>query len=864
MSSVKNSASFNLDDEETKSQGSNQSSLSFNEDEFDTMKIEKNDCIKETDIEITEENVLDSIKNEINKIILDIQRFSKIKFQLFTLGFMSLSALTFTIKSSNLFYDKNLTLSQLLCSDKDIKVINALKIIIQLISKGNDATSYFANVVKNVASKNDEIRKLVYAYLARYASENKDLALLSISSFQKMLMHENQLFRGSALRVLNSISIRMIVPLMSAALIEKSRDLSPYVRKIVCNSLPSLVSMDPGQVDVAVEIIERLLGDKSSMVIGSAFYAFEIVCPDNLQMLHGQFRKICKKLLNVDEWSQVFIILIMKRYIRKFFNNPFIQNNNLPEDDVYGYENFKEDTNVDPDHMMFLVVCKSLLMSLNSSVKIAVIQMYLSCGTQSYIKMAIISLFNMLQFETGDKNVVLYYILKVIKHPFLINHSEIFMEYVKYIFVDDFDNLTLKKLKLDVMYNISNKSNVNLILPELEYYTKGHDVIFSKFAIKCIGKLAFKIDGISDLCLCILENLLSSSSGMDIIIGEAVIVIQNLIKQDPRKHKDTIKLLARMVLTIKCDEAKANILWLIGNNLRCVKKFAPDILRQCVISFMSQADIVKQQIVTLGVKLYLIYPKHTTGLCKYLMELAKYDKSFYLRDRVRTLTVLLKQTQGKDDKRNIFSENVKDILCQVVGFVKKPVIIDDAYENNFEIGTLSCFLNKRVTGYRELPEWSLAPIELGIRDVVDSSEGFNNSTTMSLENLDNVTSLECIEPIVEDKPDSVYAYTSSSVSSNTNDKSEYDTGSYVETESSQSSEDRTPTSLLENKLMTRDLKTPNSMQSIETELHTSFSNALMYDENNKLENKQSTPELLESRLESNTYETCSTSEYEEL
>jgi AP-3 complex subunit beta len=37
--------------------------------------------------------------------------------------------------------------------------------------------------VKNVASKNIEVKKLLYVYLTRYAEEQQDLALLSISIF---------------------------------------------------------------------------------------------------------------------------------------------------------------------------------------------------------------------------------------------------------------------------------------------------------------------------------------------------------------------------------------------------------------------------------------------------------------------------------------------------------------------------------------------------------------------------------------------------------------------------------------------------------------------------------------------------------
>lgn len=38
-----------------------------------------------------------------------------------------------------------------------------------------------------MVSKNIEVKKLVYVYLVRYAEEQQDLALLSISTFQRAL-----------------------------------------------------------------------------------------------------------------------------------------------------------------------------------------------------------------------------------------------------------------------------------------------------------------------------------------------------------------------------------------------------------------------------------------------------------------------------------------------------------------------------------------------------------------------------------------------------------------------------------------------------------------------------------------------------
>jgi hypothetical protein len=56
-----------------------------------------------------------------------------------------------------------------------------------MMAKGRDVSDLFPPVVKNVAAKNLEVKKLVYVYLVRYAEEQQDLALLSISTFQRAL-----------------------------------------------------------------------------------------------------------------------------------------------------------------------------------------------------------------------------------------------------------------------------------------------------------------------------------------------------------------------------------------------------------------------------------------------------------------------------------------------------------------------------------------------------------------------------------------------------------------------------------------------------------------------------------------------------
>ena len=58
------------------------------------------------------------------------------------------------------------------------------------------------------------------------------------------------------------------------------------------------------------------------LVIGSAVYAFEEVCPERTDLIHKHYRKLCQLLVDVDEWGQVIIINMMTRYARSQFPDP--------------------------------------------------------------------------------------------------------------------------------------------------------------------------------------------------------------------------------------------------------------------------------------------------------------------------------------------------------------------------------------------------------------------------------------------------------------------------------------------------------------------------------------------------------------
>jgi AP-3 complex subunit beta len=54
--------------------------------------------------------------------------------------------------------------------------------------------------------------------------------------------------------------------------------MSPYVRKTAAHAIPKLYNLDPEQKEELIGVIEKLLSDRTTLVVGSAVMAFEEVC----------------------------------------------------------------------------------------------------------------------------------------------------------------------------------------------------------------------------------------------------------------------------------------------------------------------------------------------------------------------------------------------------------------------------------------------------------------------------------------------------------------------------------------------------------------------------------------------------------
>nr|CAD2149969.1 unnamed protein product [Meloidogyne enterolobii] len=739
-------------------------------------------------------------------------------------------------------------LKAMLDSNKENVKMDAMRRIINMVARGKDVSDLFPAVVKNVAAKNLELKKLVYVYLVRYAEEQQDLALLSISTFQRGLKDPNQLIRASALRVLSSIRVQMIAPVMMLAIRDSVRDMSPYVRKVAAHAIPKLYALDPELQNQLIECIDFLLGDKRTLVLGSAVYAFEKTCPERLDLLHRHFRLLCRALADIDEWGQIVMIGLLTRYARTQFLAP--PDNNLTTNrqsfsktksfDSDGSEDSqlnktKSPQTLDPDHNLLLVAVRPLLQSRNPAVVMAVSQLLYYIAPFAQLSAVPRALVRLLRGTNEVSYIILVNIASMIcsnnsrwgnekikeenekeeknkKETILSINKTLFSPFLKSFFVRSSDAMQVKKLKLNVLTCLVDESNVQLVIRELQAYMQMTDL--AEEAVEAIGRCALAVpSAASETCLATLVRIISDPNAREEIVCVAVVVLKRLLHSDAPLN--LLKKVSRLMENVKAPLARACILWLIGMHINKVPNIAPDLLRKVAKTFADEADCVKLQALNLAVRIYIIETlkdnKNTkiNLLIDYIFQLARYDRSYDIRDRCRFLRNMLfsncSSTSSAIVEQKIFEDNFsssitkseelnnkeitnnnssieKNILNgekffqkadeEIVKFPLEIFLSDrpaplmqnpfaDRVEH-FQLGTLSHLLNQKCSGYEHLPDFPTVQPDPTIRrdayplpsDSLEAANQLVKTKKLSVE--DEYTSVESGSDEEEDEDEEEY------------------------------------------------------------------------------------------------------------
>ncbi|XP_068622405.1 AP-3 complex subunit beta-2 [Battus philenor] len=608
-------------------------------------------------------------------------------------------------------YKKNEDLKLMLDGSKDSLKLEAMKRIIGMIAKGRDASDLFPAVVKNVVSKNIEVKKLVYVYLVRYAEEQQDLALLSISTFQRALKDPNQLIRASALRVLSSIRVTMIVPIVMLAIRDSASDMSPYVRKTAAHAIPKLYSLDPEQKEELVAIIDKLLSDKAPLVVGSAAMAFSEVCGDRVSLIHRSYRKLCSLLADVDEWGQLALLNVLTVYAKTCFPDP--NEENYSSDDSADKPFYDSDSSgsgngakssspsLDPDLRLLLRAAKPLLQSRNAGVVMAVAQLLYHCGPAQELPPVAKAMIRLLRAPIEIQSVVLNSIAAL-----TVTRRSLFEPFLKSFFVRNSDPTHIKLLKLEILTNLATEASAPVVLREYQTYVTSNDKAFAGATIQAIGRLAVAIHTETETCLNGLLHLLSSKD--EWVVCEAVVVVKRVVGGGASSARAAVSRAAKLLRSDRlAANARAAAVWLVAEH-GAKHPRAAAVLAHMASKFADQDELVKLQLLSLAVKLSITQPD-TVGMCRYVLSLARYDASYDVRDRARLLRRFVDPPSG-----SLLQQYAASIFCPD----KPKPTVESSFKDRqqYTVGSLSQYIGCAANGYWPLPAAPRAPVAGALRE----------------------------------------------------------------------------------------------------------------------------------------------------
>jgi len=598
---------------------------------------------------------------------------------------------------------------------------DAMASLIAMMSKGKDVSGLFPEVVKNVICPDIHVKNLVYLYLIHYAESQQDLALLSINTFQKDLDNPNPRIRAQALRVLSSVRLALIAPIQVIAIQRCVDDASPYVRKTAAHAITKVFDVNQDHVASLVKCIQKLLADESKLVLGSAIAAFNEVCPDRFDLLHPHFRKLCNFLPDLNEWGQVHVIHILTRYARTQFLNPNVTSHastsSVPKQKTSFYSDSESDSEdsesevtveLDADHQLLLRVTAPLLQSHSSAVVIAVAGLYYHCAP----KLSLFKVAKALVRLVRESSSVAYGALSNIA-TISRTHPTIFTAYLADFFVLEDDPTYVVPLKLEILTNLLTDINTKQIMAELNHYVRQENSPkLVTEAIRAIGRSGLRLAACKKACMHTLIRLLSSRH--DYVVAESVVMVKKLMQSGSEDLEPIVNRLSKLLDAMTIPDARASIIWAIGEYCQFIPNRAPEIFRKLVLGFPDESVQIKLQIMNLGVKLMIVQPQNIKlqQVYLYLCNLAKFDTDYDIRDRNRVL-------------RAAFTNNntLPKLSTHTTQLFRTPKPSPDDFQAQTErdiyaIGSLSQLVFVRVNGYIPLPNWCTELPDRAVRDQV--------------------------------------------------------------------------------------------------------------------------------------------------
>lgn len=570
-------------------------------------------------------------------------------------------------------YSRTISASQLhtlLNSRNNREVRDGLKCLMTAVAVGDatlDPQSYFPDVVKTVNSDDLRIRRLVGLYLNRYAQTDPDLALLVVNSLQKLSSDINPEIRAFSLKALSDMGLKSLEPIILHGLKKCVTDPSPVVRSEVAYSILKLYNSAYDEFEEEfITLLKSLMADAEPRVVSSAIVTFKEHFSDNLDWLHGHYRRYCSIIDKLDSNAQLYTIKLLTRYGKRFLPRPILQNASDASAKIELPDNLQDipfdsfTVSYHDDLKLFLDNMKILAFSNNPNVILECFNSYLqlsTIGTLKHTKLpqALLRFVNDSSLDDSTRISLLQSVLY-----FSTIDSTLFEDDYKTFFLYPHDSKMVGTFKLKVLSALITENNGVQILSECKSYVYSeYSVTIKSNALKTVGIIGQIKTEWGDKILKWLLKSLENNSTDKYVLDTMVNVIRVLLHMFPQQNFKAIFKLSKILENkdLLHDKARAGIIWLFGEIARLEFALCPDILRRLVRDFTFEEKNCRLQIVLLAAKLLSydivaasnnesIYDYESSRLYqiyKAVVYLAKYDDDFDIRDRVRMIDSLFSE-----------------------------------------------------------------------------------------------------------------------------------------------------------------------------------------------------------------------------
>ncbi|CAI9092387.1 OLC1v1027609C1 [Oldenlandia corymbosa var. corymbosa] len=412
----------------------------------------------------------------------------------------------------------------------------------------------------------------------------------------------------------------------------------------------------------------------------------------------------------------------------------------------------------DNDDIRILLLCTSpLLWSHNSAVVLAAAGVHWIMAPKEDIKKIVKPHLFLLRSSSASKYLVLCNIQVFAKSmPFL------FAPHFEDFFISISDSSQVKALKLEILSLIATESSISSIFQEFQDYVKDPDRKFAADTVIAIGLCAERFPKVANTCL---EGLLAiasselngdigSKDGEALVLIQAIHSIKAIIRKDPSSYEKVIVHLIRKLDSIRVAAARGMIIWMVGeyNDIGpVIKKVLPVVLRYLAQCFAKEDIETKLQILNSCTKV-LLHSKEeellaSSQLFNYLLDLARCDLNYDVRDRARLVKELLSFLVGSNhaegsgepqhETRNVSRDLAESIFVRQL----KEALPEPLNARFYLPGSLSQVVLHAAPGYEPLPR----PCSLTIED-------FGTSTLQGVKVLGDGASQSELD---SDDPDSV-------------------------------------------------------------------------------------------------------------